>query len=96
MIVFCTGVCVRGLTRANICGSMPSRPMANRMRVWPYSVTRVTEKIEMTAPRARIVPQTVLPVTSSRICARPGLGLALEVLPRLGAHRRERDQHVER
>ena len=37
---------------------MPSRPIANRMRVWPYSVTRVTEKIEMTAPRARIVPQT--------------------------------------
>ena len=28
--------------------------MANRMRVWPYSVTSVTEKIEITAPAARI------------------------------------------
>ena len=50
---------------------MPSRPIANRMRVWPYSVTRVTEKIEMTAPRARIVPQIGVPVTFSRIFARP-------------------------
>jgi hypothetical protein len=41
------------------------------MRVWPYSVTRVTEKIEMTAPRARIVPQIGVPVTFSRIFARP-------------------------
>jgi hypothetical protein len=71
MIVFCTGVWVRGLTRANIRGSMPSRPIANRMRVCPYRVTSVTEKIEITAPTARIVAQIGVPVTFSRICARP-------------------------
>ena len=46
MIVLFTGVWVCGLTLAKIFGSIPSRPMANRMRVWPYRVTRVTEKIE--------------------------------------------------
>ena len=53
MIVLFTGVIVRGLTFANSGGSSPSRPMANRMRVWPYMVTSVTEKIEITAPAAR-------------------------------------------
>ena len=56
-IVLLIGVMVRGLTLANIEGSNPSRPMANRIRVDPYSVTRVTEKIEMTAPAASTVPQ---------------------------------------
>ena len=49
----------------------PSRLIENRMRVCPYSVTRVTEKIEITAPAARMVPQTVVPVMSLRIWARP-------------------------
>ena len=40
------------------------------MRVWPYKVTRVTEKTEI-APAARIVAQTAVPVTFSRIFARP-------------------------
>ena len=71
MIVLFTGVWVRELTLAKIFGSMPSRPMANRMRVWPYMVTRVTEKIEITAPTARMVAQTVLPVMISRIFDRP-------------------------
>ena len=71
MTVLFTGVCVRGLTRANDFGSRPSRPMANRMRVCPYIVTRVTEKIEMTAPADRMVPGQVAPTTSSRILARP-------------------------
>ena len=57
MTVLLTGVMVRGLTLANIDGSRPSRPIANRIRVEPYSVTRVTEKIEMTAPTASTVPQ---------------------------------------
>ena len=64
MIVLFTGVCVRGLTLVKVFGSSPSRPIANRMRVWPYIVTRTTEKIETTAPRAMIVPAQVLPVTS--------------------------------
>ena len=55
--VLLTGVILRGLTLANIDGSRPSRPIANRIRVDPYSVTRVTEKIEMTAPAANTVPQ---------------------------------------
>ena len=52
MIVLLTGVMLRGLTFANIDGSSPSRPIANRMRVWPYITTSVTEKIEITAPAA--------------------------------------------
>ena len=56
-MVLLIGVMVRGLTLANIDGSSPSRPMANRIRVDPYKVTRVTEKIEMTAPAANTVPQ---------------------------------------
>ena len=55
MMVLFTGVMLRGFTLANIDGSNPSRPIANRMRVCPYIVTRVTEKIEITAPAARIV-----------------------------------------
>ena len=35
MIVFWTGVSVRGFTLWNISGIMPSRDIANRMRVWP-------------------------------------------------------------
>ena len=35
MIVFGTGVSVRGFTLWNSSGSMPSRDIANRMRVWP-------------------------------------------------------------
>ena len=35
MIVFGTGVSVRGFTLWKISGSMPSRAIANRMRVWP-------------------------------------------------------------
>ena len=62
--------CVRGLTLANIAGSRPSRPIANRMRVWPYRVTRVTEKIEITAPAAKTVPPGAA-MMFSRITARP-------------------------
>ena len=50
---------------------MPSRPIANRMRVWPYSTIRVTLKIEMTAPAASTVAGQVEPVTFSRIAASP-------------------------
>lgn len=35
MMVFATGVMVRGLTFWNTLGAMPSRDMANRMRVCP-------------------------------------------------------------
>ena len=61
MMVLLTGVMVRGFTLANIDGSRPSRPMANRMRVWPYITTSVTEKIEITAPAARMVLAQVWP-----------------------------------
>jgi len=63
---------------ANFFGTRPSRPTANRMRVCPYSVTRVTEKIETTAPAARIVPHIGLPVTSSRIFDSPASPAASE------------------
>ena len=69
--VLFTGVWVRGLTFANVLGSSPSRPIANRMRVWPYIVTSVTEKIEITAPADRIVPGQDAPTTSCRILASP-------------------------
>ena len=35
MIVCGTGVSVRGFTLWNSGGTIPSRPIANRMRVWP-------------------------------------------------------------
>ena len=60
-----------GLTSRNFLGIIPSRPTANRMRVWPYRVTRVTEKIEITAPAASTVLQIWLPVISFRISANP-------------------------
>ena len=41
------------------------------MRVWPYSVTRVTLKIEITAPAASTVPGHDAPTTFSRIAASP-------------------------
>lgn len=44
-------------------GSTPSEPIVNRMRVCPYIVTSVTEKMEITAPAARIVAGTCEPVT---------------------------------
>jgi len=69
MIVLLTGVCVLGLTLVKTFGSRPSRPIANRMRVWPYIVTSTTEKIEMTAPSAMIAPAQVPPVTSLAIRA---------------------------
>ncbi len=65
--VFCTGVIVRGFTFANVAGSSPSRPIVNRIRVWPYSVTSVTENIEITAPAATMVLPAVLPVMWSKI-----------------------------
>ncbi len=72
MIVLFTGVMLRGLTLANIDGSSPSRPIANRMRVWPYITTSVTEKIEITAPAARIVlAQVEPPRTFSRMTDSP-------------------------
>ena len=71
MIVLFTGVIDRGLTLANIDGSRPSRPIANRMRVCPYIVTSVTEKIEITAPAARTVLAHWLLVMLSRMTARP-------------------------
>ena len=58
-------------TSVNRRDTMPSRLMENRMRVCPYSDTRVTEKIEITAPAARIVLHTSLPVMSLRIWASP-------------------------
>lgn len=64
--VLCTGVMVRGFTFANRAGSSPSRPIANRIRVWPYMVTSVTVKIETTAPAARIVLAHSPCVTLSR------------------------------
>jgi hypothetical protein len=63
---------LRGLTLANIGGSSPSRPIANRIRVWPYMTTSVTEKIEITAPAARIVLAQVWPCRMfSRITESP-------------------------
>ncbi len=52
-------------------GSMPSRLIANRILVCPYSVTRVTEKMEMIAPAAMTVPGHDEPTTFCRICASP-------------------------
>ena len=96
MTVLVTGVIVLGFTFANSDGSSPSRPIANRMRVWPYIVTSVTEKIEITAPAARIVLAQVPSVTLSRITARPASSCpSAEVLPRLGAEPGERDEHVD-
>src|SRR6478609_7669831 len=71
MMVLGIGVRVRGFTLWNTSGIMPSRDIANRMRVWPYTETRVTLKIEMIAPAASTVPGQDCPVTSSRIFARP-------------------------
>ena len=72
MMVLFTGVMVFGLTLANIDGSRPSRPIANRMRVWPYITTSVTEKIEITAPAARIVlPRSIRSVMFSRMTESP-------------------------
>ncbi len=68
-----TGVCVRGATFANAFGMSPSRPMAYRMRVWPNSVTSVTEKIDTTAPAASTVAGHVAPRTSPRMTDRPAL-----------------------
>ena len=69
MMVLSTGVCVFGFTLVKTFGSIPSRPIANRMRVWPYMTTSTTEKIEMTAPRAINVGAHWLPVTSAAMPA---------------------------
>ena len=69
--VLLTGVIVRAFTVANREGSSPSRPMANKMRVWPYMETRVTLKIEITAPAASIVLARLPWVTLSRMVASP-------------------------
>ncbi len=68
-MVLCTGVIVRGFTFANVAGSSPSRPIVNKIRVWPYNVTSVTENIEITAPAATMVLPAVLPVMWSKITA---------------------------
>ena len=60
---------MRGLTFANVAGSRPSRPIVNRMRVWPYNVTSVTEKIDITAPADTRVLPAVFPVMWSKITA---------------------------
>ena len=98
MIVLFTGVMLRGLTLANIDGSSPSRPIANRMRVWPYITTRVTEKIEITAPAARsVLAQVVPPVIIFQDHRQPRLGLFVgpELVGVLRAQSGERDQDVE-
>src|SRR4051795_7006639 len=77
--VLFTGVMVRGLTAANQAGSRPSRPIANRMRVMPYSVTSVTVKIEITAPAANIVLAHLLCVTLSRMVASPAFSCAAKL-----------------
>ena len=66
-----TGVRVRGFTRESSGGSIPSRLIENRIRLWAYIVTRVTLKIEMTAPAARTIPGQLAPVTCVRIAASP-------------------------
>ncbi|CFR93466.1 Uncharacterised protein [Mycobacterium tuberculosis] len=71
--MLCTGVMVRGFTFANRAGSSPSRPIANRIRVWPYMVTSVTVKIETTAPAARIVLAHSPCVTLSKMMASPAV-----------------------
>ncbi len=71
MMVLGIGVRVRGFTLWKISGIIPSRDIANRMRVWPYTETRVTLKIEMIAPAASTVPGHDAPVTSSRIFDSP-------------------------
>src|SRR3984885_10217709 len=69
IMVLRTGVFVRGFTFAKVAGSSPSRPIVNRIRVWPYNVTSVTENIEITAPAATMVLPAVLPVMWSKITA---------------------------
>jgi hypothetical protein len=69
---------VRGLTFANIDGSSPSRPIANRMRVCPYITTSETEKMEITAPAATIVLGQVVPVMFSRMTASPAVACSSE------------------
>ena len=85
MIVLFTGVMLFGLTLANIDGSRPSRPIANRMRVCPYIVTRVTEKIEITAPAASTVLDPGGPGDVVEDLRETGLGLAVESTPTLRA-----------
>ena len=67
------------------------------MRVWPYSVTSVTEKIEITAPAARIVAQIGVAGDVLQDLGEPGLaGLrGGEPLHRLGGQPRDGHQHVE-
>jgi hypothetical protein len=70
IMVFRTGTRVVGLIRWKTSGSIPSRPMANRMRVCPYSTTRVTLKIEMVAPAASTAAGQPDPVMLRMITAR--------------------------
>ncbi len=89
---------VRGLTLANIDGSRPSRPIANRMRVWPYITTSVTEKIEITAPAAQNGAGPGLAVQDVvQDHGQPGLGLFVgpELVGRLRAQTGDRHQNVD-
>ena len=51
-IVVTCGVRKRGWTRANDCGSRPSRAIEKKMRGWPSWKTRSTAVCAITDPRA--------------------------------------------
>ncbi len=60
--VLATGTPLR-LTFAKDLGTSPSRDIAKRMRVWPYSTVSTTLAMAMTAPAARSTAQKLWPVT---------------------------------
>ena len=74
---------------------MPSRDIANRMRVWPYSTTSVTLNTEITAPAASTIAGHDWPVRFCENRRKPGF-LAFELGGRLDAESGHSDQHVER
>src|SRR2546421_1439655 len=61
------GTRVLAWTRAAHGGSRPSRPIAKKMRGWPYWKTSSTAEIEMIAPRATIQPTVVNPALFSAL-----------------------------
>ena len=92
--VLLTGVIVRVFTRANRDGSSPSRPIAKRMRVCPYMRDQRDGEDRDHGARSqnRAGPAAVRDVVEDG--GQPGLLLPGEVLPRLGAQRGQRDEHV--
>src|SRR2546422_3773033 len=63
------GTRVVGWTFAAQGGSRPSRPIAKKMRGWPYWNTSSTADIEMIAPRATIQPTVLNPALFSALAS---------------------------